>query len=295
LLAFAWWDVAYYDPRSPRALGWFLVGYTLTAVAGAWLWGPDWVRHGEGFGALSAALARVRARAWDGVRRRRQPIDAEVGPAGAERGDLPAPFAGLAALVVVWLGATGFDLYADTAGWTEFLGPRSGWSRTWLATAGLAVALAVAAGAVALTTGLARAVAPGLVAGRRATLLAWLGATAGAFLAHGVPSLLLDLQFVLVLASDPLGRGSDLFGTATRAIDYSPLTPSAVGWLQLGAVAVGGSLGVLAVAAPDESGGPRRSGTGTTRAAALRLLWVVGGWVAAVAALTVWAISSGAG
>jgi len=237
------------------------------------------VRREEGFGALSSALARLRARAGDGLRLRPQPVDA-----GADAG---------AALAVVWLGATGFDLYADTARWTEFLGTLSGWSRTGLATAGLAVALVLSAGAVALTIRLARAVAAGTAAGRRASLLAWVGATAGAFLAHGVPSLLLDLQFVLVLASDPLGRGSDLFGTATRVIDYSPLTPGAVGWLQLTAIAAAASLGVLAAAAALVGG--RSGGSGSSRAVALRLLWVIGGWVAAVAAVTVWAISAGAG
>ncbi len=46
-------------------------------------------------------------------------------------------------------------------------------------------------------------------------------------------------QDVWRLASDPLGRGSDLFGTATATIDYSVVSATAIWYVQVGALVVG--------------------------------------------------------
>jgi hypothetical protein len=264
LAAFAWWVLAYEGAREPAALGWFLMAYTVAALAGAWAWGPAWAATGEGFGALSAALAGLRRAAWTGARGR----PAEPPLPGLR--DAP----GLAALVGVWLGATAFDLYAGTASYVELAGARTGWARTWLSTGLLFAAVVVAAAAVALTM---RATRPAAAAA------AGLAGTAGAFLAHGVPSLLVDGQLMLALASDPLGRGWDLFGTATRPLDYSPVPPGAVGAFQLVAVAAGGVGGVLAASA--------LIGGGTR---AVRHLWVLGVVLAAGAAAAVLAVAADA-
>ena len=64
LFAFTWWALVYQDGREPRELGWFLLAYTAAATAGAVVWGPPWLRSGEGFGALSASLAAARRAAY---------------------------------------------------------------------------------------------------------------------------------------------------------------------------------------------------------------------------------------
>ncbi len=256
--AFAWWELAYHDARSPRALGWFLVAYTAAAVAGAALWGRRWLRHGEGFGALSSALAWARATA----------LGRDPGSPGADAGtgtetggdpghptgtaaDAGRSAGGLVPLVAVWLGAVVFDLFSGTRAWVEIAGESSGWVRTGRGTACLLAAVGLAWLVVAGTIAVARRRAASAGARRRigrAVALAWLAATAGAFLAHGITLLLVDGQFALALVSDPFDRGWDLFGTALRTVDYSPLSPGVIGAGQL-AAAVGGAVWGVLVAA----------------------------------------------
>jgi hypothetical protein len=57
--------------------------------------------------------------------------------------------------------------------------------------------------------------------------------------AHYLTFLLFEGQATFYLASDPLGRGWDLFGTADRAIDYTYLSQNATWYLQVGFVVVG--------------------------------------------------------
>jgi hypothetical protein len=57
--------------------------------------------------------------------------------------------------------------------------------------------------------------------------------------AHYLTFLLFEGQATLYLASDPLGKGWDLFGTANRAIDYTYLSQNATWYLQVAFVVVG--------------------------------------------------------
>ena len=251
--AFTWWALAYHEGRDPRELGWFLLAYAAAATACGVVWGARWVWSGEGFAALSSGLAATR-RAGRGA-----------GPAAAVVG----------AVVAVWLGGLAFDLFSGTRAWVDLAGATSGWARTGRATACLVLGVAGAAAAVAATVALARRGAPGVGARAvvdRALTGAWLATTAGAVVAHGLPLVLVDGQFALALVSDPLGRGWDLFGTADRAIDYSPLTPGAVGVAQVALAIAGATGGVVAAARTLATG---RSG-GLDARGALGALWVTG-------------------
>jgi hypothetical protein len=57
--------------------------------------------------------------------------------------------------------------------------------------------------------------------------------------AHYVSLLLLQGQSLAFLASDPLGRGSDLFGTADSTIDYAFIGAEAFWYMQVGFVVLG--------------------------------------------------------
>ena len=57
--------------------------------------------------------------------------------------------------------------------------------------------------------------------------------------AHYLTLLLFEGQATFYLASDPLGRGWDLFGTSSRAIDYTYLSQNATWYLQVAFVVVG--------------------------------------------------------
>ncbi|MGH3995197.1 MAG: hypothetical protein ACRDSN_22370, partial [Pseudonocardiaceae bacterium] len=57
--------------------------------------------------------------------------------------------------------------------------------------------------------------------------------------AHYVSFLLLQGQAIIPLLSDPLGDGSDLFGTASSTIDYGLIAGSTFWYIQVGFVVIG--------------------------------------------------------
>ena len=60
--------------------------------------------------------------------------------------------------------------------------------------------------------------------------------------AHYFTFLVFQGQTIVPLASDPLGHGSDLFGTAGRTIDYNLIGAAAVWYIQVILVVVGHAL-----------------------------------------------------
>ncbi len=57
--------------------------------------------------------------------------------------------------------------------------------------------------------------------------------------AHYLTYLLFQGQAIAFLASDPIGRGWDLFGTASSAIDYSVISQNGTWYAQVAFVVVG--------------------------------------------------------
>jgi hypothetical protein len=108
-------------------------------------------------------------------------------------------------------------------------------------------------------------------------------------LAHtGGAAALVDGQFAIALVSDPFGRGWNLFGTAERAIDYSPLSPGIVGVAQIALVIAGATWGVVAAARILAAG---RS-AGLDSRGALAALWATGIAAACTVATVVALLSS---
>jgi hypothetical protein len=218
LAAFAWFFVAYHRPGSPRSLAVFLVVYVLAAISGGLLWGRAWLATGEGFGALSAAVARL-----------------------SPRGRATPTPPGLTALMVVWIGGTAFDAFTSTPFWVDVLGTSQGWTRTFLNTVGLIWLTTIVAGAYLVALRVAERTAdddsgPSLVGPLGIALvplaLAW-------FVAHDLTLLLFEAQNFYALLSDPIGEGWDLFGTINHTIDYGLVQARWVRWAQVGVLALG--------------------------------------------------------
>ncbi|MDP1820111.1 MAG: hypothetical protein Q8K58_09515 [Acidimicrobiales bacterium] len=218
LAAFAWFLLCYHRPGSPRGLGAFLAAYALAAVLGGLRWGRAWLQEGEGFAGLSAAVATLAP-----LPRRRA---------------LPA---GVLPLVVVWLGSTGFDALSSTELWTDVRGTSAGWERTLLDSVGLIWMIAVVAAVALVVLRVAESRQPDLP--RNALTVAVAAALVplalGWFVAHDLTFLLFEGQNFYALASDPLGRGWDLFGTIGYTIDYGLVQGEWVRWVQLAALLVG--------------------------------------------------------
>tara|TARA_Y100001934_G_C11851265_1_gene539667 strand:+ start:143 stop:454 length:312 start_codon:yes stop_codon:yes gene_type:complete len=63
--------------------------------------------------------------------------------------------------------------------------------------------------------------------------------------AHYFSLLVLEGQLFRVLLSDPYGRGWDLFGTVADPVNWTLVSPTTVGWVQLGSIVAGHLTGVL--------------------------------------------------
>lgn len=235
--AFLWLELVYHDGAQPRVLGWAALGYTLTVIGISYRWGRDVARSAEGFGTLFSLIARLSpiGRGPSGRLVVRPPL------VGAVVDDLrPSELA----LVLVVLGGTAFDGMSRTRFWSEVSAGRSGWESTAVGTIGLLWMVIL----VGVLFHLASRFGDRLT-GRTGfsdqfghSLLPIL---LGYHVAHYFSMLVLEGQMIRVLASDPYGRGWDLFGTASDAVNWTLVSPTTVGWVQLGAIISGHLAGVL--------------------------------------------------
>ncbi len=236
---FVWLQRGYHAPGAPREVAIFLVVYTGLVLVGARRWGSGWVREHEGFAALGRLLGTLAAfsRTGDGRWHRRPALS---GLAGARL--RPAD----TAVLLIALGATNFRALTYTPLWLSLAGDRSGWSLSLVQSVGLAWTVATAAvlfvGASRLAERLAGR-ADAAVATGGATLLVPL--VVGLTLAVEGAVLVFSGRLAMVLASDPLGRGWDLFGTIGQTTSLALLTGPGLIYVQVAAVLAAGLLAVV--------------------------------------------------
>jgi hypothetical protein len=208
LLVFAWIEIVWEGNAVPANIAWLALGYSLLTWAGMFVFGGEaWLKSGEVFTVYFGFLARL------------API--EVKPNGLH---LRAPAAGLldpgplssseAFFVIVMLAIVTFDGLRETPVWAV-----SDAQWTVAATAGLFampwVFALVIFGVCALMGWLTVTSASELA---RVFIPTLLPIALAYHFAHYLSYLLVAGQVVIPLASDPLGRGWDLFGTARYQI-----------------------------------------------------------------------------
>ena len=246
---------------TPKDLAIATLLYSALMWAGMAIYGVErWTARGEGFGTyfnLFSRLAPFDARGGRVFLRR--PL---AGLAGYE------PLLGTSLVLATVIGVVSFDGFSSSKQWESiqrrivnaFDGPLGQQGAAKLSVAiGICVMtaliygvyrLGIAAGAGAdgpPPRQLARRLAPALVP----IALAYT-------LAHYMQYLVIRGQAIFALISDPLGRGSNLFGTA----NYEPhtlISPSAYWYLEVGAIVVGHIAATLAAhdLALDIYGNPR--------------------------------------
>ena len=240
IFCFAWLELAYHNSGSPRAIGAFMAVYATAMLAGACVGGRGWVRQADGFGVLFtkiSALAPVR-RDESGVRRVRFPL------AGLSR--MPVK-PGTVTFILTVLGSTAFDGFTRSSFWLDVTSNRGGWILTAFNTGGLVFVI----GMVMFFYRLAIMAASRITGDSEADLGDAFGPSlipiALAYtVAHYFSFLVFEGQMFFSLLSDPLALGWDLFGTASRTIDYTVLSPDAIAWIQTAAIAFGHIAGVAA-------------------------------------------------
>src|SRR5712692_6618790 len=214
LLAFGWIEIVWEGNAVPANIAWLAFGYSVLTWSGMFVFGREaWLESGEVFALYFGLIARL------------APGEIRVGNAAACEWGLRPPAAGLldarpvstsaAAFVIVMLAIVTFDGLRETPLWAV---DDSAWAVA--ATAGLLLAPCVFAlvilGASAWMAWLTRGDARPASAGELARLFVptLLPIALAYHVAHYLSYLLVAGQVVIPLASDPLGRGWDLFGTA---------------------------------------------------------------------------------
>ena len=239
MAGFVWLELVYPDRAKPRTLAVAIVVYTALVLAATVRWGRAWLRQGEGFTVYFGLLSHM------------APLYAD------DRGDIRVrpPLAGLVglrpdvatqALVIVALGSTSFDGLSRTRFWIDLTRNMSRWQTTLLATVGLVWAVSVVTlafvGAMRITGRLHRRRFPELTASFVHSLVPIAFAYA---LAHYFSLLVFEGQSALALASDPLGRGWDIFGTAGNAVNFTVVSATTIAYVQAAGIVAGHVAGVV--------------------------------------------------
>ena len=251
LFAFVALELAHPRPAYPRTLGVAAALYTYWALAGMSVFGRDtWTRRGEGFAVAFELLSRIAPFAVrDGSIVVRWPL---TGLAGADR--VP----GTLVFVGVLLGSTSFDGFSRSTVWQNLLADvrtsmagEPQWAIDLATTLTNVAGLASFVGAVVVTYLGAVTATRRLVRAPRSLVPDFvlpLVPIAFAYLvAHYFSLFVIQGQFLYSLASDPFGRGWDLFGTVDFAPNLTLVSPETIWYVQVGALVVGHVAG-LAIA-----------------------------------------------
>ncbi|MDQ4069418.1 MAG: hypothetical protein M3203_08110 [Actinomycetota bacterium] len=239
LTGFVWLELVYPDRAQPRTLAVAIGVYALVVLAGVVRWGRGWLGQGEGFTVFFGLLGHMAPLYADEDRRirARPPLAGLVGL---------RPDAATQAVVIVALGSTSFDGLSRTRFWIDMT---RNWTSTEVALAGTvglvwavsAVTLAFV-GAMRVTGRLHRRRHPELTAAFVHSLVPIAFAYA---LAHYFSLLVFEGQSAIALASDPLGHGWDLFGTAANTVDFTAVSTTTIAYVQAAGIVAGHVAGVV--------------------------------------------------
>jgi hypothetical protein len=246
LALFTWMELVFPDRAEPQVVGGFFLVYLVVNVWLALIFGARWFAQGDGFEVWYSLVGRLSpfGRRDDGVLVVRNPLNGVLG-----QPVLP----GLVAVVTVLIGSTAFDGLTRTLWWSNHVNADD----VVRGTGGYVLAVAVIVGAYLLASRAASRTARIGADGKRRTVPSaaempgLFAATlipigVGYTIAHYFSLLFLDGQIPLALASDPLQRGWNLFGTANLQVNYALLSTLVIAAVQIGAVVLGHVLAVVA-------------------------------------------------
>jgi hypothetical protein len=224
---FAWFELIYPEAAVPARIAIAALLYSVLTWAGMALFGHAlWLERGEAFALAFGVFARL-------------------SPLSRERGR-PATNAAVA-LVLLVLASVMFDGLLATPIWAGLaaLAPlppipaeTAGLCATWL------LFIASYAGVSAL---IARAVGGGHSTGEigRAFAFTLVPIALAYHVAHYLPFLVVQGQYLIPLLSDPLGHGWDLFGTAGWRVDSTVVGPRFAWFVAVAAIVLGHIAAVL--------------------------------------------------
>ena len=239
VLGFAWLELIYVERDNPKTLALISIGYALAQLAGMAAFGIEtWEARGDGFSVYMNLYSRISPLRW-----RRDRLEAHKPLSG-----LVALRAvpGTVALLAAMIGSTSFDGLQQGSLWMNTLEPELQGIFTSL---GFGIVPAVELGS---TLGLLGMMALVLIVYRLGILgvhtvdrVTPTRVISGRFIhtlvpialayvaAHYWSLLIYQSQGAVALMSDPLGNGSNLFGTAGVQINYRVLSPNSIWYFQV--------------------------------------------------------------
>jgi hypothetical protein len=250
IVAFGWVELVYVERDVPATLGALALAYGFVQVVGMSLYGErTWSERADAFGVWFNVCSRISV--WE-TRGRERCVRPPL--SGLPRLE---PLPGTVALLCVLIGTTTFDgasngvLWVDVAPKLQDLFTGIGCSITLANELAFSIGLAAAIGAVAGFYALGirgvRTVDPRRDAGELARSFAHtLAPIAFAYaIAHYFSLLVFQGQALAYLASDPLGTGANLLGTANTQVDYTLITSTGIWYVQVTALIAGHVAGLV--------------------------------------------------
>jgi hypothetical protein len=244
LFIFTWIELASGWGEHPATLATAVAGYSVITLAAMAVYGVEpWARHGEAFSVYFNLFSRMSV-----FETRDRVVGVRPFLGGLPRLD---PIAGTVTLVVVMIGTVTFDGLSQGQLWRDLavqlndglasLGVGIETTPELVATIGLLIGVAIVGGFYRLGIEGARSVGGDHDAEElRLRFIHTLVPIAMVYVAaHYLTFLLFEGQSILYLASDPLGDGWNLFGTASSAVDYGLLSQNAAWYLQVAFVVLG--------------------------------------------------------
>jgi hypothetical protein len=245
LLAFVWIELVYPHGTELGPVRLWCAVYVAVMLIGGAVFGSGFYERADPFEVYSTLMAKlsVWARAQDGSGGGggllvRSPLanlsTVEVRP-------------GLVGVVAVLFGSTAFDSFRDSTPWVTYV--QSTDVSAYLLDNAALLSFCLGVGLVFMAGTMATGVAPGT---RRSSLPdvfahSIVPIVAGYIVAHYLTYLVEVGQQTLILASDPLSNGSNLFGTAGWSVSYAlSYHPTALATTKVVAVVLGHVVGVVA-------------------------------------------------
>lgn len=246
ILGFAWVELVLpvQDRTDPSTLAILALAYAAVQLIGMSVYGIDvWLRNGDPFGVAFGLIARLAPLHWtEGELRTRKPL----------AGIVPLdPRPGTVALVCIMIGTTAFDGFSQGSLWNDVAPDMQRWFIDLGLSAEPALEVTFTIGLIVMVLVVSAFYRLGILGMRTVDQTRSVSELSGLFahtlvpialayiVAHYFSALTYQAQAMAYLISDPLGDGSNFFGTASATINYGWISANAIWYVQVGALIVG--------------------------------------------------------
>ncbi|MDX6715256.1 MAG: hypothetical protein QOH30_1814 [Baekduia sp.] len=244
VLIFAWVELVYANKDDPSQLAVMALAYAAVQLVGMSLYGVQaWSTRGDAFGVYFGMFARISPLHWRDRALYTRPVLGGCPPL--------APVAGTVALLCTMIGTTSFDGFSQGTTWNSIVPHLQDFFTGAGFNAEHALELAGTVGIVVMCFLIGLLYRLGVLGMQSVGRGRSAGELAGAFahtlipialayvVAHYFSLLAYQGQALAALASDPLGDGSNLLGTASTTINYTWISATGIWYVQVAALVLG--------------------------------------------------------